>query len=633
MKKRTLITYTFIGSLALGLGISCSDSFLDQQPPGLYPEAAIDTKSGVEGMLINAYAGLHGQAGTWYVTPVNWVWGSVSSDDAYKGSELNDQSDVNFVQRFETLPSNPIIKNKWDAIYDGIDRANLVLRKLQNPEIAALFSADEIKNITAQARFLRGFHHFEGAKVFKKVVYIDENVTDFLINNETPIWDKIEADLKFAFDNLPAQQGEVGRANKWAAGAFLAKVYMFQGKTKYGEAGPLLKDIIDNGVTSTGVRYALVPLFNDNFNVKTENNSESIFSMQFSMNDGSTTNGAYELALAYPHNSGSPGAGCCGFYQPSQNLVNAYKTVGGLPDFDNYNATSLLTDEAITSTSAWAAGTAYKDSAYVSRPADLTPNIDVVYMAVRGNTGKDPVTNSGAGGDWKEVWREDATTPLDPRLDWTVGRRGIPYLDWGVHPGRNWVRKVDYGGPYSPKKHVYSKADQAAGLGGSVGWGYNSSAENFTLLRFADVLLWYAEVLAEQNILDAGSGAAFYVNEVRGRAALQENFVKDADGSNAANYVINEYPSFPSKEYAIKAIQFERRLEFAMEGHRFFDLVRWDIVKDVMTNYLSTEGKRREQALGGATFRDRYKYQPIPEYAINQSYSNGTPTLKQNDNY
>ena len=632
MKKRKLITYTLVGAMTLGMGISCSDSFLDQQPPGLYPEASVNTKSGIEGMLINAYAGLHGQAGTWYVTPINWVWGSVGSDDAYKGSELNDQSDVNFVQRYSILPSNPILRNKWDAIYDGIDRANQVLRKLADPELAALFTADEIKNLTGQARFLRGFHHFEGAKVFKKVVYIDEKVTDYVIPNSTPIWDKIEADLKFAYDNLPEKQNEVGRANKWAAASFLAKVYMFEGKSKYADAGTLLKNIIDNGMTSTGLRYGLVDLFNDNFNVKTENNKESVFSMQFSMNDGSTTNGNYEMALAYPHNSGSPGAGCCGFYQPSQNLVNSFATVDGLPDFDHFNDKAQLTDEAIISTANWDGTKAYKvkDSVYVTRVDALKPNADRVYKALTDNTNKDPLTSAS---DWKLVWQENTSIELDPRIDWTVGRRGIPYLDWGVHPGRNWVRKVDYGGPYSPKKHVYSKADKDAGLGGSVGWGYNSSAENFTLLRVADLYLWYAEVLADAGQLDNATGAAYYVNLVRARAANTNGYVKDADGSDAANYVIDLYPSFPDQTYAVKAIQWERRLEFAMEGHRFFDLVRWGVAEQTINNYLTAEAKLRVEALGGATFRPRNVYYPIPEYAINQSYLNGQPTLEQNDNY
>ena len=49
---------------------------------------------------------------------------------------------------------------------------------------------------------------------------------------------------------------------------------------------------------------------------------------------------------------------------------------------------------------------------------------------------------------------------LDPRLDWTVGRRGIPYLDWGAHPGKKWIRDQGNGGPYAPKKMVYYKSQK-----------------------------------------------------------------------------------------------------------------------------------------------------------------------------
>lgn len=622
--------------MALGIGISCSDSFLDQTPPGYYPQSSVDTKAGVEGMLINAYATLHGPAGNWYVTPINWLWGSVLSDEAYKGSEETDQSDVNLIQAFNTQPSNPLVKNKWDAVYDGVGRSNLVLQKLADPKLAALFTADEIKNISGQARFLRGLHHFEGVKVFKNVVYIDETVTNYLIPNTTPIMDKIEADFQFAYDNLPETQDAVGRANKWAAAAYLVKCYMFEGPSKYPQAKTLIEAIMAGGKTSDGLAYGLMDNYADNFHVTTEKNKEAIFSLQFSVNDGSNTNGNYDNALNYPHNSGAPGAGCCGFFQPSQNLVNSFKTVGGLPDFDHFNDKSTFTDEAIVSTASWTAATDYKqkDSIYVTRINPAFKNVDRVYKALTDNTGKDPLTSPA---DWKLVWVEDSITTVDPRLDWTVGRRGIPYLDWGNHPGRNWIRKVTYGGPYSPKKNVFYKADKDAGLAGVAGWGWNNSAQNFTIIRYSDILLWYAEILADQGQLsDAAGGAAYYVNLIRKRAQNSAGFVKNADGSPAANYDIDVYPTFPDIAYAKRAIQFERKLELAMEGHRLFDFNRWGITVDAMTAYLNVEKDRRPTLFGPtAVFTKKSKYQPIPEYALIQSVDpkTGQRTLTQNEDY
>ncbi len=476
MKLRKVYTYSLIGALALGIGISCSDSFLDQTPPGYYPESAINTKPGIEGALINAYATLHGPAGNWFVTPINWLWGSVLSDEAYKGSEETDQSDVNLIQQFNTQPSNPLVKNKWDACYDGIGRANLVLQKLADPKLAALFTPDEIKNISGQARFIRGVHHLEAVKVFKNVVYIDENVTDYLLPNTTSIYDKIEADFQFAYDNLPETQDAVGRANKWAAAAYLAKTYMFEGTAKYPQAKTLLEAIMTSGKTPTGVKYGLTDKFSDNFHVTTDNNKEQIFSIQASVNDGSSTNGNYDNALNYPHNSGAPGAGCCGFFQPTQNMVNSFKTVGGLPDFDHFNDKALFSDEAIVSTAPWSASTDYKlkDSVYVSHIDPDYKNTDRVYRLLKDSKGNNPSTSPA---DWKLVWQEDSITTVDPRLDWTVGRRGIPYLDWGNHPGRNWIRKVTYGGPYSPKKNVFYKADKDAGLAAVAGWAEQQRPE------------------------------------------------------------------------------------------------------------------------------------------------------------
>ena len=102
---------------------------------------------------------------------------------------------------------------------------------------------------------------------------------------------------------------------------------------------------------------------------------------------------------------------------------------------------------------------------------------------------------------------------LDSRLDWTVGRRGIPYLDWGLHPGKLWIRDHNfYSGPYTPKKNVYHKAQE-----GILTDGWNSlTANNVNLLRYADVLLLAAEAEAEAGNLEM---ARQYLNRVRARAA------------------------------------------------------------------------------------------------------------------
>jgi len=580
MKKRIVIIIAICA--VTGLIYSCKKKFMELTPLGVYDLASLTNKRGVDGMLINAYATLDGRQDQQNGGASNWLWGSIRGGDAYKGTEPTDMVDANPVMRFELLPSTGQIPNKWSAIWDGVGSANQVLKVLPS---ATDISAADAKQIEAEAKFIRAFMLFEGKKAFGNIPFLDETVTDYKVPNTTDgtnyvnIWPNIEADFQFAYDNLDETRPHKGRANKWAAAAFLAKAYMFQ--NKFTEAKALFDLIIANGKNSQGVKYDLAANYHANFRVTSENNMETVFSIQASYGDGANTNGNYDNTLNYPHGGSAttekPGA-CCGFFQPSQNLVNSFRTsAAGLPLPTTYNDLDVTSDEDKSST--------------------------------------------------------DAFTPyagtLDPRLDWTVGRRGIPYYDWGIHPGRNWIRKVDYGGPYSPKKNTYYKADIGS-LAGTVGWGFANNALNYTPMRFADVLLMAAEAEIEVGSL---ATARTYINRVRTRAAASPVLNGAVD---AANYLVTTYPTdFATKDEARVAVRFERKLELGMEGHRFFDLVRWGIADVVLnTEYLPKEGARRVESLGGAVFtKGKHEYLPIPESVITASIKDGKPTLKQNPNY
>lgn len=566
------LIFTFV--LLLGITYACKDSFLDQPPIGTFSANVLQNKAGAEGMLIGAYSMLDGIGGPggWQSAGSNWVYGSICGNDAYKGTDAGDQADINSIERFEPLPNNGYFITAWRHLYDAIGRANDAIRFAN--EAKDMSQADKTRLI-AEARFLRGHYHFELRKIFNKAPYIDETVTDYLLPNDKEIFPNIEADFKFAFDNLPETLADAGRANKWAAGAFLGKAYMFQ--KKFNEAKQIFDQVIANGRTTRGAKYALNASFHDNFRAATKNSPESIFAVQYSVNDGANgNNGDAGGVLNYPYNNG-PG-GCCGFFQPTQNLVNAYQVdANGLPLLETFNNTDVTNDQGIPS----------------NQP--FTPH----------------------------------TGPLDPRLDWTVGRRGIPYLDWGPHGGQNWIRDQAYAGPYSPKKNVYYKAEEGR-LSDATGWTRGYSANNYTIMRYADLLLMAAEAEAEVGSL---ARALDLVNQVRRRAANPAGFVKNPDGSNAANYKIGEYTSFPSKEFAIKAIRFERRLELAMEGHRFFDLVRWGIAAENINEYFRVEQTKRQYLRGARFTAGKNEYFPIPEQAIVRSLKDGQPTLKQNPGY
>lgn len=599
MKK--LLIYSAIITTGVFWTVGCSESFLDQPPKGAYSSSSLANLTGVEGLLIGAYSGLDG---SWFESwdnnhfnqnggASNWIWGSVRAEDAYKGTEPTDGVDISPIERFETQPNNPVLLNKWNASYDGIGRVNDCLRTLA---IAEDISEEDAKRISGEARFLRAHYHFEVLKAFKNPPYVDETVLPGQfqdLTNSGSIYPQIEADLQYAFDNLPEVQIAPGRANKWAAGAYLAKIYIFQ--AKWSQAKSMLDQVIQNGMTASGVPYALLAKFSDNFDAaqETASNSESIFAYEASVNDGSFANGNYENSLNQPHGS-SIGAGCCGFFQPTQNLVNSYKVdASGLPLLDTFNDSDVKSDEGLA-----------------PAPAD----------------GPDPFV--------------PYTGTLDPRLDWTVGRRGIPYLDWGKHPGSNWIRQVPNGGPYSPMKDVPRVRDFEGSNAGVFDWGFTLSALNVHIIRYADVILWAAEAEAELGNLDK---ATEYVNMIRTRAANSADFVMDG-ASPAANYLIGNYPTFSDQEEALKAIRFERKLELAMEGHRFFDEVRWQEATDAgltalpfdmvtyINNYLTHEAIKR-QHLSNADFEKRYMYMPIPQYVITQSTVNGEQNIVQNTGF
>lgn len=591
MRTKIYITLSLVAAISVS---SCKKS-LDKPLIGTLEAPTLETKDGVNGLLIGTYAALDGMAGTsaigggnpWETSPDNWVLGGVASGDANKGSIAGDVSEIEPIMQFYSDPTNVFYNSKWKADYEGIARANNTLRVLAK---VSAFTAAEKANIAGQARFLRGHYYFDLRKIFKNVPYIDEATTNFNQPNNTDVWSKIEADFDFAYKNLPGTQSHVGMVNKWAAGSYLAKTYLYQ--QKYAQAKTVFDDVIANGTTTNGLHYGLNDKFDDNFTPETENQQEAVFAIQMAANvdPAGPTNANNGDMLNFPYGTNSP-FGCCGFYQPSADLVNHFRTnpTTGLPYLDDFNSHAIKTDMNVPST----------DNTFV--PDDGT---------------------------------------IDPRLDWTAGRRGIPYLDWGVHPGDSWVRNQSYGGPYSPIKNVYWNSTQDVD-GDNHSWA-PGSAINYNVIRFADVLLMAAEVEAQ---LGNFPKAEDYVNQVRERAANPDGWVHTyKDPANptggftntpAANYKVSPYPTgaFGNKDYALKAIYFERKIELAMEGHRFFDLIRWGIADVELTAYFKYQNTVTSDLRNGKYIKGRNDYFPIPQRQIDLSSSGGSPVLKQNPGY
>lgn len=595
MKPRLIFIFIFI--LVGHVFLACDKEFLNKPAQGALSDDQLSNKAGVESLLTGAYAALDGQkyanssainlsgSSAWEAPADNWIYGSIAGGDAHKGSNGADQPSIDLIAKFTTDASNGFLNSKWKTVYEGVTRANSVLYYLAK---ATDVTDEEATNFEGQARFLRAHYYFELKKMFNMVPWIDETTTDYNQPNTTDIWPKIEEDFLYAFNNLPATQSDVARANKWAAGAYLGKTYLYE--KKYSAAKEIFDQVINQGQTSNGLKYNLVANFHDNFDAATENNAESVFAIQMVANDGTGTiaNANQANMLNFPYNSPFR---CCGFYQPSQDLVNSYRTdANGLPYLEDYNSHAVKNDMGLSSAS------------------EFTP---------------------------------DAGT-LDPRLDWTVGRRGIPYLDWGNHPGANWVREQVNGGPYAPKKNIYWQ-ETASIYSDQNSWA-PGTAINLLIIRFADVLLMAAE--AEAQLGNLGQ-AETYVNLVRARAANTSGWVyKYMDDSDpmggfsstpAANYNISVYPAGTfagqGQEYALNAIYFERKLELAMEGHRFFDLSRWGIAEETLNNYFEYETKITNDLVGGHFTKGKNEYYPIPQRQIDLQTTDGKSSLTQNTGY
>ena len=570
----------FVASFAIfALTVACDDEFLTKEPQAALSGPALNNAAGVEGKLISAYSTLSGYGmdggGTWYYSTWAWIFGSISSDDALKGTDAGDQPEHSFIETYDFNTFNVHNRDKWRSGYWGAARANDVI---QSAEAAEDISATRKAEIIGEAKFIRGWQHFEMQKMYRTPKYVgSENFSlDDLDASKVPnsgkIWAQIEQDFADAAAALPATQGQVGRASKWAAKAYLAKAKIFQ--SDWSGAEPILMDIINNGP------FELVDNFEDNYLVATRNNKESIFEIQYAVSSADTNASNAEIGLAHPYIAPW---GCCGFLQAPQDLVDFFQTdANGLP----------LLDES------WKTN-------HITNPSGA-------------NIGQ-PIGNPS----------------VDPRLDHTVGRPGILFKNHHIMQV-DYVRDLTYAGPYFSKKHIAEP--EGFGVGG---WG-NLSANNLRIMRLGHVILWAAEAKMELGKLEesralinrlrarAANPAGFVPGATQGATRPEYTLT----GTPGANYNVGQYTeAWTSQATARQAVRYETRLETAMEGNRFFDLQRWGVQNEVLNDYLARESKYRIYLQGKKFTSPKNEFYPIPTYAIDRSFKDGEPTLTQDPNY
>ncbi|PKA99715.1 putative outer membrane starch-binding protein [Flavobacteriaceae bacterium MAR_2009_75] len=559
--------------LLLVLGGACSDDFLNEEPMGSVSENTLVNEEGVSALLIGAYSLIDGYSstgspngGTGEASGTNWIWGDVPSDDMHRGDANGGWTQINDIERYEVRSDNEWLSGAWGINYDGVARSNDVLRVLKMADND--ISAATKNQIEGEAKFLRAWFHFQLRIKFEKIPYITEDVDPLVVANDSEVWDDIENDLQFSIENLDSSPSEIGRASSWAAMALKARVHLFQ--NEFAEARPLLDNIIDNGP------FQLEEHFYNNFDEEHQNNGESIFEIQYSVNDGAgVANSGIDHQTLYPR--GSDVGLCCAYSAPSFDLFNAFKVdENGLPLLDSFQDNLLIEDYKVLDTD------------------NFTPTDHL----------------------------------LDPRVDWTIGRRGVPFLDWGPMSGSDWMQDQLNMGPFLNKKNMFYKRNLGVISTESSYWAAGVNGNNFRLLRLGHILLWRAEVAVEEGDL---ATALALVNQIRERSiddivmgkvdntsfGAEDELVVNED-EPAANYRLGLYTSFPDAEYARKAVRHEMRLEFALEGMRFFDLVRWGVAENTLNTYLESElNDDKLPWLKGSSFTaGKNEYWPIPQVQL-----------------
>jgi hypothetical protein len=366
----------------------------------------------------------------------------------------------------------------WADYYRVIWRANQVL------ENTVSIDMDEaLKNrILGQAHFLRGLSYFKLANFYKIVPLVlatPKTPEDYYPTTATEeeLWNQIYADFQQAKDLLPASYsnvtgldaGQIGRATQGAATGMLGKSYLY--RKEWQKAADQFKELIDGG------RYSLVANYRDNFTDANENNSESLFEVQFAdpsqvggtvMNWGGDPAANWKQASAQACTYSMDGRGYSDFL-PTQWIYNEYKL---------------------------------------------------------------------------ERTKDDKS---DPRLLATIA---------SYEPDDNSTTVYGDAWPYAPDK-IYPRKYTNDGKAGYANEYDLNSGINYRVLRYADILLMYAEAL---NELKQTTAAYPYIQQVRNRANLPD--------------LATTKPGMTQDEMRDQ-IAHERALEFAIEGQRINDIIRW----------------------------------------------------------
>lgn len=519
-----------------GMMLTACDSFIDVPPTGVIDER--EAYKEPDKMVNAAYAML---GDCWFTYPFNlWPYGDLGSDDCVKGGWGLGDTGYHPMEIWKNLTATPgELDELWYRLYCAISRCNRAIVALNEYGPAAL--GQETTNMRlAEVHFLRGHFYFKLLTMFRQIPWIDEKVMEDGAWEQTPnnqytyqeLFDKVINEFKVAYDVLPAEMPDGGRADKIAAAAYLAKCYLTIAWGDGYEATDgvdhinveYMKKVEEYTKVVKNSRFGYLEDFGDIFLPEYKNSKESVFAVQTSSyKEDHTRFGRCNWSNTL---NGCWGIWSCGWdcHKPSQNLVCAFKTKNGLPMFDDYDNDYSYPEAGVVSAQKW-----------------------------------------------------------DPRLFHTVGMPSFPYkyeAEYTLTIAN--TRNPNNYGYYTSLKEVPQRSQ-----GETFDEPWQAFAMNDYVFRYSDVMLMRAEALIE---LDELSEARTIINDIRQRAA---NSIDKHIGYARDFCEISQYPAsyFEDKVSARKCLQWERRLEMAMESSRYFDLRRWGIASTVLNKYFAYESK------------------------------------------
>ena len=557
---KSSIKKIFSISLLLTVLFSCKKDLLDTEPRGVIAEGVLSTSS-VDKLVVASYQALGAHF--------------FGNDQSFAGPSSNWIIDVRSDDAYKGgggITDRTDIHQLETATMDPTNYA--CAQKWRNPYFGIArcnLAIREIQKLDddlkypkeiriAEMRLLRGHFHLDLKRNYGNIAYLDEDSDPTTTGNTDLSSDEVWLKIKADFQ-FAFDKLPLQQDEVGRVNKYTAAACLAKLNIERNEWN---EAIANTGFVMDGP-FSLLPDFQNLGTIEFENGPEAVFTIQYSTANIYANHDWGNLlnVTLGPGIAGGAYANGDDFYLGSQNLVNAFRTsTTGLPLFDNFNDTNV---------------------------------------------------ESGS-----------YSGPLDPRVDFTFGRIGIPWKGNTAIYDLSWVRSTDYLPGFSCKKHVVAPNDP--NVHNSFPWA--ASGLNFCVIRYAEILLWRAEALIESggNLEEARN----LINEVRNRAK-NSPYVKTLDGSaNAANYRIELYPSTGwTQDYARKALRFERRLELAMEGHRFYDLNRWGVTAAVMNAYYQSEAKNAEYLENSFFQAGKHEFLPIPQGEIDLA-----PTLyKQNPNY